>query len=264
MKKIHYAIISYHRPECVTVRTLLELNIPAEDICIFLQDLEDPQKYEATWPNIKKVLFVGKGVSQNRNNVLRYDGYSVGDWVALLDDDVLSFTGMNLFFDNGEVKATSRKIYDGDVFVGLLRDSFENSEQIGAITWGCAPTDNAMFARIRLVADGSLSINKLWQGGLVGHIIDKQTFYDESYGSVEDYEFQLRIQSKGGVLIRRNDLAASKKPNRNYKGGLYNFYRENGVNRDIDKLCEQYKGLVKPKPDYSGVIQRGNSNWIKK
>lgn len=257
MKKIHYAIISYHRPECVTVRTLLELNIPAEDICIFLQDPEDVSKYDAVWGNIKKVLVVGKGVSANRNNVLKYDEYSLGDWVALLDDDVLSFTKMDLFFDEGKAKATSRKIYDGSVFTSLLKDSFENSEQIGAITWGCAPTGNAMFAKTRLVTDGSLSVNKLWQGGLVGHIIDKKTFYDESYGSVEDYEFQLRIQAKGGILIRRNDLSASKKPNRNYKGGLYNFYRENGVNKDIDRLCEQYKGLVKPKPDYSGVIQIG-------
>ncbi len=257
MKKINYAIISYHRPECTTIRTLLDLGISKDDILVFLQDPKDLSEYKKIWSEIKMVLFEGRGVSQNRNNVLRYDGYNVGDWVVLLDDDVLSFTKMNLFYDNGEAKATSRKIYDGNDFIALLRDSFENSEGIGAITWGCAPTGNAMFAKTRLITDGSLSINKLWQGGLTGHIIDKETFYDESYGSVEDYEFQLRIQSVGGVLIRRNDLAASKKPNRNYKGGLYDFYREVGVNKDIDKLCTQYKKLVKPKPDYSGVIQIG-------
>ena len=255
MKDIHYAIISYHRPECVTAKALSDLGIPKSNIVIFLQDKNDLCKYDLSMPGIKKVLVEGKGVAANRNNVLRYDQYSIGDRVLLLDDDIISFTKLNLFFDNGKPKATSRKIYDKQVLVDITNSSFDESERLGSVMWGVSPTGNALFAKTRLTMDGVYSVNKLFQGGLIGHIIDRKTYYDESYSSVEDYEIQLRIHKQGGVILRRNDIAVSKKPNRNYVGGLFEFYRTNQQNTDLDRLCLEYKEYVKVKPDYSGVIQ---------
>lgn len=255
MKKINYAIISYHRPECVTIRTLLELGIEKSDITVFLQDRNDCEAYKVLHPEINLVLVEGKGCSVNRNNVLRYDGYSVGDWVCMLDDDVLSFTKMKLFAEKGQTKATSRKIYDKKVFEEDVAKSFSETEQIGSVIWGCSPTGNAMFAKTRLLVDGEFSVNKLFQGGLVGHIIDKKTYYNETYRTVEDYEIQLRIISSGGLTIRKNDIATSKKPNRNYKGGLFEIYRTDATENDLDRLCAEYSRYVKVKPDYSGVIQ---------
>lgn len=255
MKDIHYAIISYHRPECVTIKALTELGVPESEIIIFLQDKNDLKKYDSLHPKIKKVLVEGSGVAANRNNVLRYSQYSIGDRVALLDDDVLSFTRAKLFFDNGVLKATSRKIRDKELFLDVLNSSFDESENIGSPIWGTSPTSNAMFARIRLNSDGDFSVNKLFQGGLIGHIIDKKTYYDESYSSVEDYELQLRLYQNGNIILRRNDFSVNKKPNRNYAGGLFEFYRTNKQNADLDRLCAQYKTLVKVKSDYSGVTQ---------
>lgn len=256
MKKINYAIISYHRPECISVKTLLDLGIAKDDITIFLQNKEDCEEYKKTNPDIKQVFVEGRGCSVNRNNVLRYDGYSVGDWVCLLDDDVLSFTKINLFFDGGQPKANSRKIRDKAVFEQEISKCFEQAEQIGSILWGCAPTGNAMFAKGRLITDGEFSVNKLFQGGLIGHIIDKKTYYNESYRTVEDYEIQLKIISSGGITIRKNDISTSKKPNRNYRGGLFETYRTDATENDLDRLCTEYNRYVKVKPDYSGVIQK--------
>lgn len=255
MKDVRYAIISYHRPECVTVRALLDLGIPKSDIIIFLQDRNDLQKYNLSMPDIKKVLVEGKGVAANRNNVLRHNGFCVGERIVLLDDDIISFTKLNLFFDNKKPKATSRKIYDRQTLIDIISASFDESERLGSIMWGVSPTGNALFAKTRLTMDGFYSVNKLFQGGLIGHIIDKKTYYNESYSSVEDYEIQLRIYKQGGVILRRNDIAVSKKPNRNYAGGLFEFYRTNQQNADLDRLCLEYKEYVKVKPDYSGVIQ---------
>lgn len=255
MKEIYYAVISYHRPECVTVKTLIDLGVPESKIIIFLQDKDDLGKYNKNWTSIKKVLIEGKGVAANRNNVLKYDGYSIGHRVALLDDDVLSFIKLDLFSDKGVEKVKSKKIYDGKIFFNILNECFNETEQIGSTMFGVSPTANAMFARGRLMTDGSYSVNKLFQGGLIGHIIDKKTYYNESYSSVEDYELQLRIHSSGGITLRRNDISASKKPNRNYVGGLFDFYRTNQQNSDLDRLCSEYSRYVKVKPDYSGVIQ---------
>lgn len=254
-KKLHYAIISYHRPECVTINALMELGINVNDVIIFLQDENDLPKYNEKWSEIKKIFVNGKGVSANRNNVLKYDGYSVGDRVILLDDDVLSFIKMELFLKDKIIKAKSRKIKDKHVFINSMETSFEEAEKIGSCVFGVYPTGNAMFAKAMLLTDGDFSINRLFQGGLIGHIIDKKTYYDESYTSVEDYEFQLRIYSSGGITLRRNDLSVSKKANRNYAGGLFDFYRTGQQNTDLDRLCDQYKGFVKVKSDYSGVIQ---------
>lgn len=255
MKKLNYAVISYHRPECVTIRTLLELGINKDDIIVFLQDVQDVAKYNETYPQIKKVLVEGKGVAANRNNVLRFEGYNIGDRVLLLDDDILSFTKLNLFFDNRTAKVTSRKIYEKKIFLDCINASFDESEILGSCVFGVSPTGNAMFAKTRLVMDGNFSVNKLFQGGLVGHIIDKKTYYNETYSSVEDYELQLRLYSSGKIILRRNDIAASKKPNRNYAGGLFDFYKTNKQNDDLDRLCREYSKFVKVKPDYSGVTQ---------
>lgn len=254
MKKINYAIISYHRPECFSVKALLDLGIAKDDIAIFLQNKEDCEEYKKTYPYIKQVFVEGKGCSVNRNNVLRYDGYSIGDWVCLLDDDVLSFTKISLFFDNGRPKASSRKIRDKAVFEQEISKCFEQAEQIGSVMWGCSPTGNAMFAKGRLTTDGEFSINRLFQGGLIGHVIDRKTYYNETYKTIDDYEMQLRIISSGGITIRKNDISTSKKPNKNYKGGLIEVYRMNEKS-DLDRLCAEYSRYVKVKPDYSGVIQ---------
>lgn len=162
---------------------------------------------------------------------------------------------MELFFDKGQAKATSRKIYSGKIFYDDIVKCFSVSEEIGSVMWGCSPTGNAMFAKNRLAIDGEFAVNKLFQGGLVGHIIDRKTYYDETYQTIEDYELQLRIMASGGLTLRKNDIATSKKPNRNYKGGLFDTYRTDATKNDLDRLCAKYSNYVKVKPDYSGVIQ---------
>lgn len=255
MKKIHYAIISYHRPECVTVRTLLDLGINKEDIRVFIQDEKDFDEYQKSCSGIKLILNRGRGCSVNRNNVLRHNEYSLGDWVCLLDDDILSFTGMKLFYQGGKAKATSRKIYDCEFFKRVLCETFGTAEEIGSVMWGTSPTGNSLFAKTRLTIDGEYSVNKLFQGGLVGHIVDRETYYNETYKTVEDYELQLKIMSSGRLTLRRNDISASKKPNRNYRGGLFDTYRTDATKNDLDRLCAEYSGYIKLKPDYSGVVQ---------
>jgi len=252
-KKINYAIVSYNRPQCITVDSLKELSVKNEDIIVFLQGSnEDKERYISVHPNVQIILNQNSGCPQNRNNALKF--FSNGDLVMLLDDDVISFTKL---FAVDEQKVRSQKIRSGEEFQTIIRESFNLAQNIGAKMFGMSPTGNAIIAKTRLCSDGIVSINRLFQGGAVGHIIDKNLLYNETYNTVEDYEIQLRCYQRGDLCFRRNDISASKKPNRNYEGGLFDYYRSGKHMADLERLCKQYSQFIKLKPDYSGVKQIG-------
>lgn len=251
---INYGIISYHRPECLTYKTLIQMGANPEHITVFLQDENDIKLYKEKNDSICIVWNDNKGVSQNRNNVLRYEGYNINDQVLLLDDDVVSF-GRIIPYGNGEMKCRQKKIQDIDSFLKIIDDCFKNTISIGSNMFGVSPNGNALIAKSRLERDGYYSVNRLWQGGCVGHVIDKQTFYDENYGSVEDYELQLRCYSKSKTLLRRNDLTCNKRANRGYSGGLDDYYKSKKHIDDLYKLKHMYPDYINIKDDYSGVRQ---------
>ena len=251
MKKINYAITSFRRPECISVNALVDLGVPPEDITIFLQDEADLAAYSETHPGISKILKKSTGLNANRNNALKH--YNPGDYVVLLDDDVISF--LYLVAISGE-KVSSKKIRDGELFRNIIIRTFTECEAIGCPMWGIAATGNAIIAKNRLFTDGIYSINRLFQGSLIGHI-NNGIYYDESYTLMTDYELQLRYYRMGAVLIRANDIAPSKKPNGNYNGGLFDEYRiPNKRKVTMERLRAQYPDLIEIKPDWSGLKQK--------
>ena len=248
---INYAITSFRRPECITINALLELGVPKSNITIFLQNQEDYLAYSETWSDINKVLIESSGLNTNRNNALK--SYPDGSRIIILDDDVLSFTRLAVI--NSE-KCSSRKITDGAVFNEILESTFCECERVGCFMFGVSPTSNAMFAKSRLLRDGEYSINRLFQGGLIGHV-KNDVYYDETYSLMTDYELQLRYYSMGQITLRRNDLSANKKPNGNYFGGLYDTYRiPDKRKNDMERLARQYRDFIEIKPDWSGLKQK--------
>ena len=84
-----YGIPSYHRPECRTVKTLLNAGIEPERIVVSLQDKSDVATYREKYPSVRFIFRETDCASGNRNTLLEnIDARPI----CLLDDDIRGFS----------------------------------------------------------------------------------------------------------------------------------------------------------------------------
>lgn len=231
-----YAIASYHRPECKTIKTLLKAGVDVSDIVISVQEKEDFEIYSNLHRGIKIIYREGSCLSENRNNIL--DNIKERP-ICLLDDDITSFC----YYEGRKFITDSRTALE------KLSELAEQAKRNGCELCGIAATANAIIAGNRPV----VGVDMLCQGTVVV-ILSEDLRYDETQKMVQDYEICLRIISKGGHVLRGNHLSANKPQNGTNKGGLHEEYLR-GENKYWHKV------LAKKYPMYK-INKKGTGGTI--
>ena len=251
MNKIYYGIASFHRPECPTLKTLLDLGINKEDIVISLNDEDDFNTYKEKYsPDIKVIYKKGNNVACNRNNILNH--FNEGDYVMVLDDDIKSIKKYVL--NEGKygklIKLTKEELEE------YLLEAFEETRKVKSSFFGTYAIDNTMMLKSTILGQGKYSINKMFQGGSTGFIVDKETRYDEDMLLLDDYEIILNNIRKGKFVLRRNDIVFVTPKMGSSQGGYFDIYKQGKQKEYLIKLSNKYPGWFKIKKDYSGIILR--------
>jgi hypothetical protein len=242
-----YGISSYHRPACKTYKTLIEMGANPQDITICVNDKKDYEEYTQLYPNVEYVE--GNCVAINRNHLLDIsDGQ-----IVLFDDDIRSFK--KLVAKQTKSGVGWQKIQTIGELELFIDECFDAMKETGAVTFGVYSMENAEWALESLLRDGKYSCNKLYQGGFCG-FKSPFTKYDDSFRVLDDYELIVRLISKGGLSLRRNDLIASKNGMGNDEGGYYNLYKQGIQEFYGAKLVRKYPRIIKANKDYSRFILR--------
>lgn len=217
-----YGIASYRRPQCRTVKTLLEAGIPAENIVISVQDEEDLAEYSKIHKGIRIIYRKADSAAGNRNTLLREIKQRP---ICLLDDDISSI--------GYRVTAKGFRVCT-DRALAMIDEACAEAQKNGCLVAGVAPTGNNIIASAR----DTMSVDVLLQGSFLVFLGDE--VFDERYKMVEDYELCLRIISRGDHTIRFNHFVANKPKNGTNAGGLHDRYASGELPRWINRLERQY------------------------
>lgn len=250
MDKIYYGIAGYHRPECKTYHTLVKMGIPKDQIVISLNDEEDYKTYKELYGNETTVIYKkGNNVACNRNNILNH--FPVGTYVMVLDDDISSFKTIEKSKTSkyGKLVTMDRKELEDRLY-----DAFKTTLQVKGNMFGTYAIANTMMIKGTLETQGLYSVNKMFQGGSCGFIVDETHRYKEEMLLLDDYEIVLRNIKEGNYTLRRNDIVAVTPKMGSSKGGYYDIYKLGKQKEYILKLKEMYPDMITVKKDYSGVI----------
>lgn len=251
MDNIYYGIASYHRLECKTLKTLLDLGIEKENITISLNDINDYNSYKEKYKDIRVIYKEGNCVANNRNNLL--DNHKIGDKLIVLDDDIISFRRWNIKNDNSKY-GKLYKIETKQELEQILNECFKETEKIGNNKFGIYAISNTMMIKGTIETQGLYSINKMFQGCFCGFIVDKETRYDNDFRVLDDYELVLRDIKNGKFVLRRNDIVSDTPKMGSSEGGYHDLYKKGIQKEYMIKLFKKYPGMFKIKKDYSGII----------
>ena len=250
MNKIYYGIAGYHRPECKTYHTLIKLGIPKDQIVISLNDKEDYEKYKELYGNETTVIYKkGNNVACNRNNILNH--FPIGTYVMVLDDDISNFKAWN---KEGNSKYGKMVNLDRNGLENRLYDAFKETERVKSNMFGTYAISNTMMIKSTIETQGIYSINKIFQGGSCGFIIDKEHRYKEDMLLLDDYEIVLKNIKEGNIILRRNDIVAITPKMGSSKGGYFDIYKLGKQKEYLIKLKSMYPDMITIKKDYSGII----------
>lgn len=233
-----YAIASYHRPKCRTVKALLDADVPKENIVISLQDESEIEEYKKYHDDIKIIYRKGSCLSENRNTIL--DEIPERP-ICLLDDDITSFC----YYD----KKNSKFITDTKKSLSMIDDLTKISIENNCEFFGISANANAIITANR----PEISIDILCQGTVLIMLSDSLR-YDVKQKMVQDYEICLRTIYQGKHLLRGNYIAANKPQNGTNEGGLHDEYKRK-------ENLYWHKVLAKKYPIYK-INKKGNGGTI--
>lgn len=218
-----FAIASYHRPECRTVRTLLEAGVSKNDIVVALQDEADIPLYKANYPGIRFIYRKADCAAANRNTLL--DEIKERP-ICLLDDDIVSFCYR---FENRMFRTDTKKSLD------IIFDFSKKIAGNNCSLAGISPTNNNILAKNR----PEISVDNLLQGSVLIFFTPDLRF-DERFKMVEDYELSLRVIYSGQHLLRENYVCANKPKNGTNAGGLHDRYARGELPFWLNILHKKY------------------------
>lgn len=251
MNKIYYGIAGYHRLNCPTLHTLLKIGIPKENIVISLNDPKDYEEYKAKYsPDICVIYREGNNVACNRNNILNH--FKTGDYVMVLDDDIKA---IKKYVINGSKYGKTIPL-ERQELERMLLEAFEETKKQKSSFFGTYAIENTMTLKSTMIGQGLYSVNKMFQGGSTGFIVDDETRYDESMLLLDDYEIILNNIRKGKYVLRRNDIVFCTPKMGTTEGGYFDIYKQGKQKEYLLKLQAKYPGWFKIKKDYSGIILR--------
>lgn len=237
-----YGIASYRRPECRTIRTLLEAGVKREDIVISTQCLEDYKEYKERH-GLETLYRKTDCAGGNRNTILKEFS---GQDILLLDDDITGFVVYN-----GE-----RFLKNDSMFIEKVSWMFEFARKNGATLIGTSATTNNLCRRNRYQYDFKV----LLQGTVMGSVKGNARF-DEKFKMVEDYEISLREIKSGGLTMRFNDFSAYKPKNGTNKGGMHERYANGELKYWIDVLSKRHKEFSPNKDKTGGTAMFDRKEW---
>lgn len=218
-----YGIASYHRPECRTIKTLLDAGVAKTDIVVAVQDEQDFIVYKQKHPDINIIFREADSASGNRNTLLSAINERP---VCLLDDDVSSFC---VFTKDG------RFLVNTPMALKTLLEVADIAKANNCPIAGVAPTANGIVARSR----PEVNVDVLLQGTVI-IMLSPDLRFDERFKMVEDYEIALRVICAGKHTLRYNYIAASKPKNGTNKGGLHDRYASGQLPLWLERLHKCY------------------------
>ena len=218
-----FAIASYHRPECRTVRTLLEAGVSKNDMVVALQDEADIPLYKENYPDIRFIYRKADCAAANRNTLL--DEIKERP-ICLLDDDIVSFCYR---FENRMFRTDTKKSLD------IIFDFSKKIAGNNCSLAGISPTNNNILAKNR----PEISVDNLLQGSVLIFFTPDLRF-DERFKMVEDYELSLRVIYSGQHLLRENYVCANKPKNGTNAGGLHDRYARGELPFWLNILHKKY------------------------
>lgn len=231
-----YAIASYHRPECKTVRTLLETGVPKGDIVVSLQDEADIPLYKTNYPDVRFVYRKTDCAGGNRNTLLSEIKERP---ICLLDDDITSF---KCFVGDRFLSNTKKALKELETFAEKCQNG--NCEVAGV-----ASTDNGIIARNR----PEISVDTLLQGSCL-MFFSPDLRFNESFKMVEDYELSLRVLYKGDHVFRANHIACCKPKNGTNDGRMHARYARGELSFWLNLLHKRYPIFKVNKNKTGGTI----------
>ena len=230
-----WGIASYKRPECRTLRTLLEAGVNREDIVVSTQCVSDYEEYKKRH-NVRILYRETDCAAGNRNTIL--DEYKNED-VLLLDDDITSFF---VFKD-------CRYLKDDKMFVEKIPWMFKFSRENGATVFGISATDSNLVRLNRYQYDFKV----LLQGTVLGINRESKILFDERFKMLEDYELSIRASKRNGYTMRFNDFCAGKPKNGTNEGGLHERYENRELKHWVEVLCKFHREFKPNKTRTGGM-----------
>ena len=232
-----YAIPSYKRPKCQTVKTLLAAGVDKANIVISVQTEEDAALYYAE--NDVEILYrEADCAAGNRNTLLE----ELSGRILLLDDDIKGFS----VYENGKWTADTERGLTG------IERLFDVAEANNCSAFGISASTNGIVTANRYEYD----IDCLLQGTVIG-ILDNSLRFDSRWKMVEDYEFCLRLMRKNKHLLRANYFCANKPKNGSNEGGLHERYSSGQLPFWITKLHQVYPEFIPNKKKDGGYFRHG-------
>lgn len=221
-------IPSYKRPQCLTVKTLLDAGVEKGDIYIGVQTVEDYEAYKEMHDGIEIILGKADCCAGNRNNLVS----ALGAPIILMDDDITGFA-----------------VWDGKNFKKdtetAIRELLACSERYKCALLGISPSTNGLVRAGR----NSVSRDTLVQGSFMVLNVDER--FNENYKVIDDYELSCSLVKKGLPVLRLNNFAVIKKKNTETEGGCFEQYKNGALKKYLRLLEEEYE-FFEANKNYTG------------
>jgi cold shock CspA family protein len=226
------AIPSFHRTECLRVKTLPLLKrggVPSNIIRVFVASEQEREAYrKALAPGaVREIVVAPAGIGATRNFIETY--YPVGTKVMCFDDDLSDILRR---VDDKTLKPLTNLVTE------LIERGFRACETYGAFLFGVNNVPNPFYMRNRI----SLELHYI-NGSAFGFIArhDRELFVH--LDDKEDMERNILYYLKDGRIVRFDDLALKT---RFYKepGGLQDTRTEQRITESAVYLAKKYPWLV--------------------
>lgn len=231
-----FGIVTYHRNDRQKMLEYLHgLGYGKSDIIIQTQDQNDYNALEPLYKDQATILYKsGSNISENKNNLMDWVcEHMPGKRLVICSDKV---RGIKYLKDKHLASIQSKQALDT-----LIARAFKKCDFYMADLWGTYTTENAFFM------SHTTSINAQLLGCFMGVCDPRKWRFDKEQPLKEDFELVLRIISRGGSVLRFNDLALNA--TFHTKGGCHELWNAKGdaVNKQCnDRLLARYPSLIVP------------------
>lgn len=220
-----FAIPSYKRANKQdTLSFLHRMEVPSEDIYIFVQTEDDYESYKNRYSSLCNIIYrPADGIAKARNNILEY--FENKESILMLDDDVSCFA-------TGSKNEKFREIQPGKQFNSLVKGMFSITTQLHGYMFGMYPVYNEFFM------NNDIS-TKVTVNTVLGFPKGFPLRFDNRLKAKEDIELCGRILSSGGRVIRFNNLAFKAK-HRTNEGGACDAWHSDVNEKVSAELAMMY------------------------
>lgn len=258
MGKYKFGIVSYNRADKqFMLEYLVSLGYKRDDIILQTQNKDDFGMYERLFCDKAIVTYKeGSNVSENKNNLLEWykENCDPGSRLIICSDKV---RGVVFLGNDGRLHIMGR-----DELEAFLQRAFFIARQTGASLFGTYTVKNAFYM------SHSVHINQFLLGCFMGIVEPRDITFDPQQPLKEDWEIMLRTISKGGRVVRFNDIALDA--TFRTSGGCHDAWKSGDKNAECTaRLLSLYPSLVKrhatreDELKYIGPTQRINKSILR-